>query len=772
MPTIDEHTETHLLEQCRAFLPPDAFDAHVHFYQPGTTGGKADAMWRSDTGADVGLDEYRKAHHAWLGDRAPTGVLAFGYPAPELDMPAANTFLAQQVAQDTGTRALMLIHPKDDPDKVDAQVERDGFVGFKVYHIYADREQTFHSDIDEFLPEWAWRIADKRGLAIMLHMVLPRALAEERNQRTIIQRCKQYPNARLILAHAARGFCAHHTTDAIDTIRGLDNVVFDTSAICEPQAFEAILETFGPGRLLFGTDFPVSEKRDKCVSVGDGFLWLNDAINWEKSTFAQPVRVGVESLLALRQACHRLRLRDPEIEQICGDNARQMLGITSPGDGTRTQSRFEHAKKLIPGGTQLLSKRPDLHAPGKWPAYFTEARGCEVVDMDGRRFTDMHMGGIGACLLGYNDPHVTSAVLRRVQLGSMSTLNPPEEVELAERLIAMHPWAAQARFARSGGEAMSIAVRLARAATGRDRVAFCGYHGWSDWYIAANRTENTADKDALEGHLLPGLEPAGVPHSLAGTALPFRYNRFDELEQIAQRHGDELGAVVMEPTRGDHPEPGFLENVRALCDRTGAVLVIDEITAGWRFTCGGAHLNYDLAPDVAVFAKALGNGHPMAAVIGKAHVMEAAQRSFISSTYWTESVGPAAALATLDQFEAHDVPAHIHELGEMMRTGWEKLGATQGLPMRAHGHAPLVKLGFDHEQAAALGTLFTTRMLERGYLMGSAFYPTLAHTQEHVQRCLDVAHEVVPELADAAGSGDVAARLDGPVKSSGFARLT
>jgi len=772
MPMTSSNHQARLIERCRAFLPPDAFDAHVHFYQPGTTGGKAEAMWRGEAGQDVGFDEYRKAHAAWLGDRTPTGVLAFAMPALELDIPAANAFLARQVAPEPGSRALMVIRPDDDPDAVEAQVERDGFVGFKVYHIYADRERTFHADIDEFLPEWAWGIAHRRRLAIMLHMVRPRALADERNQRTIIAKCRRYPGAKLILAHAARGFCARHTTEAVHTLRGLDNVYFDTSGICEPEAFEAILDTCGPRRLLFGTDFPVSEKHDRCVSVGDGFLWLDDAVDWSQSDFAQPVRVGVESLLALGDACGRLRLCDADIEHICGNNARRLLDITPAGDGSRTQARFEQAGRIIPGGTQLLSKRPDLHAPGQWPAYFSEARGCEVVDLDGRRFIDMHMSGIGACLLGYNDPHVTDAVLRRVQLGSMSTLNPPEEVELAERLIALHPWAEQARFARTGGEAMAIAVRLARAVTERDRVAFCGYHGWCDWYLAANRPEGAADMDALREHLLPGLEPAGVPRSLAGTALPFRYNRFDELQAIAENHGEELAAVVMEPTRGEHPEPGFLENVRQLCDRLGAVCIIDEITAGWRFNRGGAHLHYGLAPDVAVFAKALGNGHPMAAVIGRAEVMQAAQRSFISSTYWTESVGPTAALATLDRFEAHDVPAHVHRIGELMRAGWHRLGEAHGLPMQAHGHAPLLKLGFDHEQAAALGTLLTTRMLERGFLMGGAFYPTLAHTEDHIQRCLDAADEVVPELAAAAASGDVTARLPGPIKRSGFARLT
>lgn len=777
MPAETQDQAEALAARCRAFVPPDAFDAHAHLY-PRLVGGKdVDSVWAVSED-NAGWSLYQRTMAEWLGDRAPSAGLFFGRPKPELDIAESNRFVAQEVARSERSRGLMLVRPTDDPDAVAAEVERAGFAGFKVYHVYAERPDTFYAEIDEYLPEWMWRIADQRGLAIMLHMVKPRALADEGNQKTIQQRCRAFPNARLILAHAARGFCSRHTTEAIHTLRGLDNVFFDTSAVCEPEAFEAILETFGPRRLMFGTDFPVSEKRDKCVTIGDGFLWVDDAADWKASPFAQPMRVGVESVLALQHACHNLRLGDPEIERIFRDNALELLGITRPGDGSRTQALYEHAKKIIPGGTQLLSKRSEMQAPDQWPAYFREARGCEVVDLDGRRFIEMSMSGIGSCLLGYNDPDVTDAVMRRVQLGAMSTLNPPEEVELADRLLALHPWAEQARFARAGGEAMAVAVRVARAATGRDRVAICGYHGWSDWYLAANLPAETgearadAQSDALGEHLLPGLEPAGVPRQLGGTTIPFRYNRLDELEQIVAQQGDELAAVVMEPTRSAHPEPGFLEGVRALCDRCGAVLVIDEITAGWRFTRGGAHLQYGLEPDVAVFAKALGNGHPMAAVIGRASVMEAAQRSFISSTYWTESVGPTAALAVLAKMERVDVVGHVHRIGERMRAGWQALNERHGLSMHVRGHAPLLHLGFDHADAAALGTLFTVRMLRHGFLAGGGFYPSLAHEDRHVDDYLAAADAVLPELVEAAQRGDAAQRIGGPVRHSGFARLT
>jgi glutamate-1-semialdehyde 2,1-aminomutase len=347
-------------------------------------------------------------------------------------------------------------------------------------------------------------------------------------------------------------------------------------------------------------------------------------------------------------------------------------------------------------------------------------------------------------------------------------LNCPEEVQLARELIDMHPWAEQARFARTGGEALAIAVRIARAATGRDIVAFCGYHGWSDWYLAANLDEDRA----LDGHLLPGLSPLGVPRGLAGTALPFAYNRLEELERIVETQGERLAAVVMEPTRSVPPAPGFLEGVRTLCDECGAKLVFDEVTTGFRLRLGGVHLDYGVTPDAAVFAKALGNGHPIAAVIGKAATMQAAQETFISSTYWTDGVGPAAALAFIDVCREVDVAGHVRQIGERFRAACRQLAKKHALPLAIGGYPALTTIGFDHPQNAALVTLFTVRMLERGFLVGGAFYPTLAHQNEHVDAFAAAADPVFLELAQAIEHNDIERRIGGPVKHSGFARLT
>jgi glutamate-1-semialdehyde 2,1-aminomutase len=355
-----------------------------------------------------------------------------------------------------------------------------------------------------------------------------------------------------------------------------------------------------------------------------------------------------------------------------------------------------------------------------------------------------------------------------------SSLNCPEEVELAETLCALHPWADMARFTRSGGEAMVLAVRLARAATGRDLVAFCGYHGWHDWYLCANLGED----DALDGHLLPGLEPAGVPRALRGTSLPFTYNRLEELEAIVAARGHELGAIVMEPLRNFDPEPGFVEGVRRIADETGAVLVMDEISAGFRFNTGGAHLvKLNVEPDVAVFSKALGNGYAISAVIGRESVMQAAQRSFISSTNWTERIGPVAALATIGKHQRLDAGQRLMALGEAVQAGWKTLGERNGFELHVGGIPQLSHFTFERANGrecdhAALKALFIQEMLERGFLASNIYYAMCAHTDEDVERYLAAVDECLAVLAAASGKGEVASLLRGLPAAAGFKRIS
>jgi len=316
---------------------------------------------------------------------------------------------------------------------------------------------------------------------------------------------------------------------------------------------------------------------------------------------------------------------------------------------------------------------------------------------------------------------------------------------------------------------MAVAVRIARATTRRSLVAVCGYHGWHDWYLAAN----LGNDDALAGSLLPGLEPCGVPPELRGTTIPFHFNKPHEIEDIFTRYGDRLAAVVMEPARHHDPEPGFLEAICEGTRRCGALLVFDEISIGWRLHLGGAHLKFGVDPDIATFAKALGNGHPIGAVIGTEKAMDGAHDSFISSTYWTESVGPVAALATIEQMRTVDVTAHVAHVGTTITQCWHRLALQHELPIVTSKSYPcFASFQFEHELSDPLRTLYVQLMLERGFLAGPVIYPTLAHTKEIVAKYAVAIDQVFEQIRHVLDSGAIEEALKGPVAQRGFHRLT
>ena len=429
------------------------------------------------------------------------------------------------------------------------------------------------------------------------------------------------------------------------------------------------------------------------------------------------------------------------------------------------QKLWKRAKNVIPGGNMLLSKRAEMFLPEQWPAYFDSAKGCKVTDLDGNTYTDMCIMGIGTNTLGYGHPEVDAVVAEVVRKGNMSTLNCPEEVYLAEKLIELHPWADMARFARSGGEANAIAIRIARAASGKDNVAICGYHGWHDWYLSAN----LADESSLDGHLLPGLEPKGVPRNLRGTVFPFNYNNFAELEALVETR--DIGVIKMEVLRNREPEDNFLHRVRELATRKGIVLIFDECTSGFRQTLGGLHKLYGVEPDMAMFGKALGNGYAITATIGRREIMEAAQSTFISSTFWTERIGPAAALKTLEVMEQVRSWETITETGLNIRKRWQELADKYGLRIQHWGMPALTGYSFEGEQALAYKTLVTQEMLARDYLAANSVYVCTEHTPEVVDgyfAALDPVFALVRECQD---GRDVMSVLKSPVCHGGFKRL-
>jgi glutamate-1-semialdehyde aminotransferase len=405
-----------------------------------------------------------------------------------------------------------------------------------------------------------------------------------------------------------------------------------------------------------------------------------------------------------------------------------------------------------------------MFAPNIWPAYYSKAKGCRVWDLDGREYIDMSIMSVGACILGYADDDVDAAVFESIQKGVSSSLNCPEEVELAETMIDLHPWFDMVRYARSGGEALSIAVRIARAKNGRDTVLFSGYHGWTDWYLAAN----LADKDGLNGQLMPGLEPNGVPRDLAGTAVPFNFNDIESLREKIRGQEKDIAAIIIEPARGEDAPEKYLQELRDIASEIGAVLIFDEITSAFRMCAGGIHRRYGVYPDMAVFAKSMANGYAMSAILGTESIMQAAQTTFISSTNWTERIGPTAALATLKKYQKMGAEKHLIDIGEKTQKIWRDASIKSGLSVHVTGIPTLGAFGFQHEKALELNTRFVIEMLQHGILGFRQFKPSLSHTDEELSIYADAVNKTFSVLANLQDDEII----DTPRAHVGFSRLT
>ena len=410
------------------------------------------------------------------------------------------------------------------------------------------------------------------------------------------------------------------------------------------------------------------------------------------------------------------------------------------------QKLWLRAKEIIPGGNMLLSKRSEIFLPNKWPSYFSSSRGCYVWGLDKKKFTDMSIMSVGTNILGYGNSVVDKAVKNTIEKGNMSSLNCPEEVELAEKLIEIHPWAEMVKFARTGGEANAVAVRIARAASGRDKIAICGYHGWHDWYLAANIKSNKN----LNEHLISGLSPYGVPKALKNTVFPFSYNNFAELKNLVSANKD-IGVIKIEVARNFRPQNNFLQKIRKLCDKNKIVLIFDECTSGFRETYGGLHKKYNVEPDMAIFGKALGNGYAITSILGKRKVMETAQNSFISSTFWTERIGPTAALATLKVMKKEESWKIITNIGKNVKVGWKQLANKHKLMINISGLDPIPNFSFASDNDPYYQTFLTQEMLKKNYLAISNIFICTSHTKHIISkyfRSLDKVFKVIKDHED------------------------
>lgn len=775
---VESLTDTDLRLRARAlegFVPEEVYDIHAHlFHTRHFAPGNRPVFLDEDRG--YGLADFEAAMGRWLPGSRVEGLF-FGYPSAGNDRAGENAWLEGQIGpvKDGGaSRALVLAAPDDDPAEVARLLEGGLFIGIKPYRLYASVPDTREAEIESFAPEWMWELCHAHDGVLMLHLMLADGVTDPRNVATLRRLCRRWPRCRLVLAHVARSFNYRHAREGLAAMADLDNVVVDTSAVTQAGAFRAALEILGPRRVLWGSDYMVSELRGSCITQGDGFTWIyaDDASAEKLTVFGNYTLVGIESLLCLREACEDTGMNDSDLRDLFHDNALRLIAPHLPSSArpetVTGPALWTRAKELISCGTGLLSKRAHLFDPETWPSYFSRCQGADIWDLEGRRFTDF-TGGVGAILLGHADPEVNAAVRRRVTLGSYSTLASPDEVSLAERLLALHPWAGKVRYARGGGEALGLAVRIARAATGRSGIAFCGYHGWSDWYLAAN----LGDEAALDGHLLPGLPPLGVPRELAGTALPFRYNDFEAFLAVLSKLEGRLAAVVMEPMRSEPPRGGFVHRVAEACRAAGGVFVLDEVSSGWRLGFPGAAPGLGIEPDLAVYAKAMSNGYPCAAIVGRSGVMDAAEGSFISSSYWTDGVGPAAALACLAKMERESVQSRVWQLGLQLAQRLESLAARHpALNLKIGGMPCAPSLAFQlGSDSAAAKALMIRGMLRRGWLMSSQLYVMWPHTEAHIGSMTEALDEVLAGLAALHENGDLTREAGTQPVSTGFARL-
>ena len=428
---------------------------------------------------------------------------------------------------------------------------------------------------------------------------------------------------------------------------------------------------------------------------------------------------------------------------------------------------WNRAKKVIPGGNNLLSKRPDRYAPDIWPNYFSSCKGVEVTDLDGNKFIDMAQMGLGSSILGYANEELTEAVCEAAKGGVNCTLNSREEFDLANLLLEKNTFAGGVRFARTGSEAMSISIRIARAYSGKTKIAFSGYHGWSDWYLSANLTG-----EKLNDHLLPGLLPKGVPEGLINTARPFKYNNTDDLKRVMEAN-DDIGIICIEGARYDFPNNKFVDYIMSLCKKKNLVLVLDEITSGWRLTDGGVYKLNDLEPDIVVYGKALGGGYAISAVVGKKEVMDVAQETFISSTMMTERIGFVAAIKTIEVLSRDKSWNYLNSIGDYIGNNWIKIAKKYNLNIEITDFKPLITFKFiNYNNTNELITFFTQEMLRRGYLASTSIYLSCAHTKKIIEEYLFHVDKVFKLMSELISQNKIKDRLETRVRSDSFTRLT
>ena len=411
-----------------------------------------------------------------------------------------------------------------------------------------------------------------------------------------------------------------------------------------------------------------------------------------------------------------------------------------------SQSEFwwEKAREIIPKGTQTLSKGPDQFVDGVAPKYLMRGNGCHVWDVDGNEYIDYPMA-LGPILLGYNYPPVVEAVIKQIKNGTTFTMMHPLEVELAEILVEIIPCAEMVRFGKNGADATMGAIRVARAYTSRDHIAFCGYHGCHDWYAITTSLNK------------------GIPRFNETLIHAFEYNKVETLEEIFEEHPNQIAAVIMEQP-GEEPRDNFLQNVIDIAHKHGVLFILDEICTGFRYALGGAQEYYGILPDLACFGKGMANGLPISALVGKKEFMKELNDIFFSMTYSGETISMAAAITTIKEITDKGVIEYIWKQGQKLREGLQKIKDEVGVDMEIPGNPPrsgLVFRDLEGNESLDMKSLFLQETVKRGVLFGGPVYISFSHTDEDIDRTLGVSYEALRILKKAVVQGSIDKYMEG-----------
>ncbi len=413
---------------------------------------------------------------------------------------------------------------------------------------------------------------------------------------------------------------------------------------------------------------------------------------------------------------------------------------------------WQRATKVIHNGTQTASKNPDQFVHGVYPIYLQRGKGSHVFDVDGHEYIDFPCA-LGAIFLGYGYAPVVEAIQKQAQEGVIFSLIHPLEVELAELLVEAIPGAEKVKFFKNGADATNAAVRIARAYTGREKIAFCGYHGWQDWFIISTEKNK------------------GVPRVLKEYIHKFEYNKLETLQKIFDDNKDQIAAVIMEPMTFDEPKDNFLEKVKNLAHQHGALLIFDEMVTGFRFGLGGAQAHFGVIPDLSSFGKSVANGMPLSITVGKEEIMSKTEDLFMSTTFGGEAVSLAAAVATIKEMKQKNVVRHIWKMGAKFKDGYNSLAKNIGVNTESNGYPPLQRLFFKDAQgkvSAEIKSLFLQETIKRGVLLGNVVIFNYSHTEEDIDKTLQACEAALRIIKEAAEKGNVTDLIEGKLAGEVF----